>query len=95
MDGSPLFILVNWDYEKEARGYELEIAKTHDMKKRVLRKKGITKKRAVINKQLSPGTYYLRVRARHDNPAEERWSRPEVFQVFDRQSQAPTSGDDS
>ncbi|MEM7646405.1 MAG: hypothetical protein AAF203_05805 [Pseudomonadota bacterium] len=83
-NGSPLFIIMNWTYEEEAKEYEVEISRKSDMSKRVYRKVIRGKKRAVINRKFKPGTYYFRVRAKHKNVSNEKWSKTEVFRVFDR-----------
>ena len=81
---SPLFIVMNWTYEKEAIGYDVEISRTPDMKQLVYKKVATNQKRAVIRQKFKAGVYYMRVKAKHQVVSEESWSLPEVFRVINR-----------
>ncbi len=85
VDQSPLFIVMNWTYPEEAKGYFVEIAKNPKMEKPVYRRK-VKKKRAVINQKFDPGVYYMRVRATKEDITQEAWSEVEVFRVINRRS---------
>lgn len=86
VNNSPLFIVMNWTYEKGAPHYQVEISKKPDMKSLVYAKK-VDRKRAVINQPFKPGIYFMRVRAITDDITQESWSETEVFRVINRKSQ--------
>ncbi len=81
---SPLFIAMKWTYEKQAQAYEVEIAKSPDMKELIYKKTIKNKKKAFINQKLDPGIYYMRVRALHNDVTLETWSETEIFRVLNR-----------
>jgi hypothetical protein len=85
INNSPLFIVMAWQYEQNAIGYDVEISKTPEMSQLVYKKTVSEKKRAVINQNFTPGIYYMRVRAKHDEVSEESWSESEVFRVINRE----------
>lgn len=83
-NGSPLFIVMNWTYEKKTKAFEVEVSRNADMSQPVYQRKVVGKKRAVINQTFKPGIYYMRVRATHEKVTDERWSETEVFRVINQ-----------
>ena len=75
---------MNWTYQKEAIGYDVEISRTPDMRQLVYKKVVAKQKRAVIRQKFKPGVYYMRVRAKHQEVTDESWSKSEVFRVINR-----------
>ena len=87
VNSSPLFIVINWQFDKGASEYEVEVSQKADMSGTVFKRRVKGKKRAVINQKFEPGIYYMRVRAMQENVTHERWSETEVFRVMDRKAQ--------
>ena len=86
LNRSPLFIVMNWNYEEEAKAFEVEISKNAEMSDLVYKKRVRNKNRAVINQVFDPGIYFLRVRASNGNVLDEAWSETEVFRVINRKA---------
>jgi hypothetical protein len=80
----PLFIVVQWDYEKEAKAYAVEISPTPDMSRTVFKQKVKDKKQIFVRESFKPGIYYLRVRALNEDVTQESWSEVEAFRVLER-----------